>query len=38
MWFSHIFFAFNLYKMWVTKDELDIKELALQELNNESKE
>lgn len=38
MWFSHLFFAYNLYKMWVSTDELDIRELALQELEKESNE
>lgn len=36
MWISHLFFAYNLYKMWVTTDELDIRELALQELEKDN--
>ncbi len=36
MWVSHLFFAYNLYKMWVTTDELDIRELALQELEKDN--
>lgn len=36
MWVSHLFFAYNLYKMWVSTDELDIRELALQELEKDS--
>lgn len=36
MWLSHLFFAYNLYKMWVSTDELDIRELALKELDQEN--
>ena len=36
MWISHLFFAYNLYKMWISKEELDIKELALQELEEDN--
>ena len=35
MWLSHLFFAYNLYKMWITTDELDIRELALKELDKD---
>ena len=38
MWLSHLFFAYNLYKMWLSPDELDVRELALQELEKESNE
>lgn len=36
MWISHLFFGYNLYKMWMSTDELDIRELALQELEKDS--
>jgi cytochrome c oxidase cbb3-type subunit 1 len=36
MWISHLFFAYNLYKMWVSTDEMDIRELALQELEKDN--
>lgn len=38
MWLSHLFFAYNLYKMWLSTDKLDVRELALQELEKESNE
>lgn len=36
MWLSHLFFGYNLYKMWITKNELDIRDLALKELSESS--
>jgi cytochrome c oxidase cbb3-type subunit 1 len=36
MWLSHLFFGYNLYKMWASTDEMDIRELALQELEKDS--
>lgn len=35
MWASHLFFAYNLYKMWASSDELDIRQLALQQLEKD---
>ncbi|MEO7531438.1 MAG: cbb3-type cytochrome c oxidase subunit I [Sediminibacterium sp.] len=35
MWLSHLIFAYNLYKMWYSKPLLDVKDLALRELENE---
>lgn len=35
MWLSHLIFAYNLYKMWTSKMPLDVKDLALRELENE---
>lgn len=34
MWLSHIFFAYNFYKMLVKRDAIDIKELAFSELES----
>lgn len=35
MWISHIFFAYNLYKMLRTDEETDIKEVAIEKLNTQ---
>jgi cytochrome c oxidase cbb3-type subunit 1 len=35
MWFSHLFFAYNIYKMLAGKKIADIKDAALQKLKNE---
>lgn len=35
MWLSHIFFAYNLYKMIVRHETVDVKEAALEKLNQE---
>jgi cytochrome c oxidase cbb3-type subunit 1 len=32
MWLSHLFFAYNLYKMLITSDTVDIKEAAFERL------
>lgn len=36
MWLSHLIFAYNLYKMWAFKPEIDVKDLALQELEKKT--
>ncbi len=36
MWLSHIFFAYNLYKMMSKNETIDIKEVALEKLNQRS--
>lgn len=36
MWFSHLVFAYNLYRMWVNRPEVDVKDLALVELEKEN--
>jgi cytochrome c oxidase cbb3-type subunit 1 len=33
MWLSHIFFAYNLYRMLVNSGEIDVKEKAIEKLN-----
>jgi cytochrome c oxidase cbb3-type subunit 1 len=33
MWVSHLFFAYNLYKMMTSSKELNVADLALQELS-----
>lgn len=35
MWLSHIFFAYNVYKMITDRPAVDVKELALENLKNE---
>ena len=35
MWFSHLFFAYNIYKMLAGKNIADIKDAALEKLKNE---
>ncbi len=35
MWLSHLFFAYNLYRMLVTTNLIDVKELAFQKLKRE---
>lgn len=35
MWFSHLVFAYNLYRMWVNRPATDVKDLALAELEKE---
>ena len=35
MWLSHLIFAYNLYKMWYSKPVLDVRDLALRELEKE---
>lgn len=32
MWLSHLFFAYNLYKMWAGREPIDVKETAIQML------
>jgi cytochrome c oxidase cbb3-type subunit 1 len=32
MWLSHLFFAYNMYKMIAGKEALDIREAAIQQL------
>ncbi|WP_118195863.1 cbb3-type cytochrome c oxidase subunit I [Albibacterium indicum] len=32
MWISHLVFAYNLYRMWLSRSEVDVKDLALREL------
>jgi cytochrome c oxidase cbb3-type subunit 1 len=34
MWLSHLFFAYNLYKMLVARKVIDVRETALQKLEN----
>ena len=36
MWFSHLFFAYNIYKMLVESNEPDVKDLALENLENQA--
>ncbi len=36
MWLSHLFFAYNLYKMWVSIPEIDVKDAALEQLEKDS--
>jgi cytochrome c oxidase cbb3-type subunit 1 len=33
MWLSHLFFAYNMYKMMVAKPVVDVRETAIQKLN-----
>lgn len=33
MWLSHLFFAYNLYKMLVGSDTVDVREAAIEKLN-----
>lgn len=35
MWISHLFFAYNLFKMLQTNNEIDIKQAALERLNKQ---
>lgn len=35
MWLSHIFFAYNIYKMLSKNETIDIKEVALEKLNQQ---
>lgn len=37
MWMSHIFFAYNVYKMIAGRSRVDVKELAIERLKNEQK-
>ncbi len=37
MWMSHIFFAYNIYKMITGRPVVDVKELAIERLKNEQK-
>ncbi len=32
MWTSHLFFAYNLYKMLAGKDDIDVKEIAIKKI------
>jgi cytochrome c oxidase cbb3-type subunit 1 len=34
MWFSHLFFAYNIYKMLAGSDIPDVKDLALEKLGD----
>ncbi len=36
MWFSHLFFAYNIYKMLTDNSALDVKAIALEKLENQS--
>jgi cytochrome c oxidase cbb3-type subunit 1 len=36
MWCSHLFFAYNIYKMLTGSNVPDIKDLALEKLENQS--
>ena len=36
MWLSHIFFAYNLYKMISKNETIDIKEVALEKLTQQA--
>ncbi len=36
MWFSHLFFAYNIYKMLAGSNEPDVKDLALEKLEKKS--
>jgi len=36
MWFSHLFFAYNIYKMLAGSNEPDVKDLALENLEKKS--
>lgn len=36
MWFSHLFFAYNIYKMLAGSNEPDVKDLALENLENQA--
>ncbi len=33
MWLSHLFFAYNMYKMMVAKPVVDVRETAIKKLN-----
>ena len=35
MWLSHLFFAYNMYKMLAGREVVDVKDLALEKLKNE---
>ena len=35
MWLSHLFFAYNMYKMLAGSAEADVKDMALEKLKNE---
>ncbi|OJW85038.1 MAG: cytochrome oxidase subunit I [Bacteroidetes bacterium 46-16] len=34
MWLSHLFFAYNMYKMLSRNDEMDVREIAIQKLDD----
>jgi cytochrome c oxidase cbb3-type subunit 1 len=34
MWLSHLFFAYNMYKMMVSRDVVDVRETAIQQLDD----
>lgn len=34
MWFSHLFFAYNMYKMIAARREVDVRETAIQKLDD----
>jgi len=36
MWFSHLFFAYNIYKMLAGSNEPDVKDLALEKMEKKS--
>lgn len=36
MWVSHLVFAYNLYRMWFNRTEVDVKDLALLELEKDA--
>ena len=36
MWLSHLFFAWNMYKMLVSNKIIDVKEAALKQLETET--
>jgi cytochrome c oxidase cbb3-type subunit 1 len=36
MWLSHIFFAYNLYKMISKIEIVDVKEVAIEKLNQQA--
>ena len=36
MWLSHLFFAYNMYKMIAGKEALDIREAAIQQLEKDN--
>ena len=35
MWLSHLFFAWNMYKMLVSYKTIDVKEAAIKQLETE---
>jgi len=36
MWLSHVFFAYNMYKMIKRTNEIDVKSSAIQQLEKDS--